>query len=70
MIARMHHFRITTALIVLLTTTGAAMAQLPRLPGDAKPGNVSPLIAYGIALILIALVGIAAFKSSKRSHQD
>jgi hypothetical protein len=69
MIQRMNKQRWLTVFITVLFS-GAAQVQaaLPPQPGKLPEG--SPLYAYGIAVVLLAGVCVAAFKNSKRSHLD
>lgn len=70
MIGRM--VRITPACITaamwVLGSGAVAMAQLPKEPGPPPTNN--SLIPYAFGVVLLAGVGVAAFKNSKRTHQD
>ena len=55
--------------IVSIGLTGVtAIAQAPPAPGP--PPDSNPMFSYAVAIGLLLLVGFAAFKPSKRGHQD
>ncbi len=53
-----------TVVCVLLVVTGTASAQIEPAP------TVSKVMAYAVAILLIALVLTASMISSKRGHRD
>jgi hypothetical protein len=52
----------------LFLTAGFASAQIPKDPGPPRP--TAPYAAYALTAICLGAVFVAAFKNSKRSHQD
>ena len=68
MIQRMSKPVQAVAVTLLLLMTSPLLAQVPAEPGP--PRATAPYAAYSFALILIGGVLAAAFKNSKRTHQD
>lgn len=56
------------ALAVLVLTAAPVLAQVPDKPGPPPQSNPWP--AWIIAIVCLAGVCVAAFKSAKRTHQD
>ncbi len=59
---------LVTGLVCMLSTAQSVVAQVPDRPGP--PPQSTPLGAYIAAFVLFGLVSFAAWKSSKRTHQD
>lgn len=55
-------------LATLLIAAAPLLAQVPAKPGP--PPQANPWPAWIIAIVCIAGVCVAAFKSAKRTHQD
>jgi len=51
-----------------LAEIAMAQSDAPQRPGP--PPESAPWIAYALGIVLVFVVGVAAFKSSKRGHQD
>ena len=69
MIVCMHRLpALAVTLIALGCLPAALWAQVPDKPG--APPQTTSVAAYVIAFVLFGLITFAAWKSSKRTHQD
>ncbi|MDX1565227.1 MAG: hypothetical protein R3236_07475 [Phycisphaeraceae bacterium] len=65
----MHRLSAFAAVLIALGCLPAALwAQVPAKPG--APPQTTSVMAYVVAFILLGLISFAAWKSSKRTHQD